>query len=293
MPCVTSASIEIVPYPVLLGAGPVEVTFLAGFDVPQARGLLLPPSGPPVVLDLAAAPPPCDWRATHAFPPDAATGVWRVVITDGFASVAEEFRVEREGAKPRTRFASFELRPRETVEGERQVVLGKVEVERDGDWAPLAGELVRVAFRGSDECGHHLVARCLSGQDGTFSTLAQALEDGEWRGELDGGDAFVGSRSRAAASRALTGTEIYRYTVSSYPDDRLKHSGILRTRNGHARLDDLAVTVSKGGVSVTDHSTGNPSGRFTVITPRSSGQWRADFFASGGYGSSHATRNYP
>ncbi|MEW9549040.1 hypothetical protein [Nonomuraea sp. NPDC050783] len=293
MPCVTGGSIEIVPDPVVMGDAPVEVTFLVAFGLPEARGLLHPPDGPPVELDLAAAQGPCDWRAQHVFEPGAPAGRWRAEVTDGAASVVEEFRVERAGSKPRTRFASFELRPREVSPGERLAVLGTVEVESGDRWVPLAGVIVRIAFRGADECGWHTVTQVLTREDGAFSTLAQALEDGEWRGELDGDDRFIGSRSRPRVARALTGTEIYKYTISPYPDDRLKHSGILRTRNGHTKLDDLAVTVSKGGVSVTDHSTGNPSGRFTVITPRSGGVWRADFFAGHGYGSSHSTRSYP
>ncbi|MET8993389.1 hypothetical protein ABZW49_48770 [Nonomuraea wenchangensis] len=294
MPCVTSGSIEITRHPVVVGAAPVEVTFVVAFAVPEARGLLVPPDGPPVKLDLTAAPPPCDWRATYAFPPDAPAGVWRVQVTDGIATVVREFRVEREGAKARTRFASFELRPREAEAGEWLVLQGRVEIESGGDWAPLAGQIVDIGFHGADTCGRHLVTQTLTGDDGTFGALATApAEDGDWRAELDGGPAFMGSRSRAFRTSSLPGTEIVKYTIRPYPDDRLKHSGILRTRNGHTRLDDLAVTVSKGGVSVTDHSTGNPSGRFTVITPRSNGRWRASFSASGGYGSSSAIADYP
>ncbi|MEV4550066.1 hypothetical protein [Nonomuraea wenchangensis] len=294
MPCVTSGSIEITRHPVVVGDAPVEVTFVVAFGVPEARGLLVPPDGPPVKLDLAAAPPPCDWRATYAFPPDAPAGVWRVVVTDGAASVVREFQVEREGTKARTRFAAFELRPREAETGERLVLQGRVEVESGGDWAPLARQIVSIGFHGADSCGRHLVTRSLTGADGTFGALATAPEeDGDWRAELDGGAAFMGSRSRAVLSRSLPETEIVKYTIRPYPDDRLKHSGILRTKNGRTRLDDLAVTVSKGGVSVTDHSTGNPSGRFTVITPRSRGEWRASFSASGGYGPSSATGKYP
>ncbi|MGA5762358.1 hypothetical protein [Nonomuraea bangladeshensis] len=294
MPCVRSGSIEITHHPVVVGAEPVEVTFVVAFAAPEAWGLLVPPDGPPVKLDLTVAPPPCDWRATYAFPPDAPAGLWRVQVTDDTASVVREFRVEREGTKARTRFASFELRPHEAEAGEPLVLRGRVEIESGGDWAPLAGQIVTIGFHGADTCGRHLVTQTLTGDDGTFGALATAPEeDGDWRAELDGGPAFMGSRSPTFLTRSLPATEIVKYTIRPYPNDRLKHSGVLRTKNGRTRLDDLAVTVSKGGVSVTDHSTGNPSGRFTVITPRSNGQWRASFAASGGYGSSHATQDYP
>ncbi|WP_113703740.1 hypothetical protein [Nonomuraea lactucae] len=186
-------AIQVTPEPVVLDANPVEVIVEASTeDATSARGWLTAPDGSRTELDFAEQQAPCDRRAVHTFRQGDQAGDWSVTVDAGGARAAHGFMVEIRGAKPATRFASFEARPAEVTRGDPVTFTGRLERERGGTWAPAGGQSVVITFQEENTCGWRIFADAVTDDLGVFRARALAPESGHWRAEFRGTAALMG-----------------------------------------------------------------------------------------------------
>lgn len=283
-------SIEITPNPVIVGSAPVKVMFETGLPAPDMLGLLTDPNGNLHRLSFTPQPPPCVWRAVHVFEPGGHFGVWQVELSTGSATIVEEFFVEKEGSKPRTRFPRFDVKPREAAPGDPLSVNGVLEISDADGWRPFPGRVVRIAYRPLTGCSWRHVAKALTRGDGSFATVAEARETGQWRAEIDSTNDYSGSASDAVDVLGLIRTRIFGYHVEPVDDD-LIHEGFLQKKDGGDGIPGRTIKLKRGGT--TKNTVTGAGGRFSTTTAKKNGTWRARFGGSGSYTKSQAFDDYP
>lgn len=284
-PTSISEVVDIDPDPVVVGAAPVTVSFGLALDAPEVEGRLTAPDGSVSVVEFDERPPPCNWRATHTFPPGTETGVWRIEVSGRRASVETLFAVENEAGRPRTRITQFDVQPREAVVGAPVVFTGELQVTHDGDrWDPLPGQTVVVAFRREGTCGFLPVVSARTDDRGAFRSRIAAEADGEFRAEFgspekDSPIVYLGSKSPPVAFKASANTEILGYgkpaKVLQNGRRKLRHKGRLHKKNTSFYPSDETITVTCSGVSGTGRT--DDKGGFVIYTNRKSGKWTARF----------------